>query len=116
MTIISAARSNVLVDIADERSRQDDKWGIQDHEDGTDVTFSVQRDVHRRLCDDAFAVGKGTWRHILNEEVFEAYAETDPILLRAELVQVGAVTAAWIEAIDRRGVKDIETAIAQRQE
>jgi hypothetical protein len=102
MTIISAARSNVLVDVADERIRQDDKWGIQDHPDGTDDTFAVNRDVHTRLCNDAFSVGKGTWRHILSEEVFEAYAETDVVKLRVELIQVAAVASAWVEAIDRR--------------
>jgi hypothetical protein len=102
MTIISAARGNVLVDVADERMRQDDKWGIQDHSDGTDASFNTQRDVYRRLCEDAFSVGKGTWRHILSEEVYEAYAESDVVKLRAELVQVCAVSAAWIEAIDRR--------------
>ena len=106
MTIIKAARSNVLVDIADERNRQDDKWGIQDHPDGTDASFVPSRDVYTRLCNDAFSVGKGTWRHILSEEVYEAYAESDVVLLRAELVQVAAVTAAWIEAIDRRAQSD----------
>lgn len=102
MTIISAARSNVLVDVADERTRQDEKWGIQDHPDGTEDTFAMQREIHTRLCNDAFSVGKGTWRHILSEEVYEAYAETDPVALRVELVQCAAVLCAWIEAIDRR--------------
>lgn len=106
MTIISAARSNVLVDVADERNRQDDKWGIQDHPDGTEDTFAMQRDIHTRLCNDAFSVGKGTWRHILSEEVYEAYAETDVAKLRVELIQVAAVASAWVEAIDRRVTSD----------
>lgn len=42
------------------------------------------------------------WRHILDEEVAEALAETDPERLRAELVQVAAVAVQWIEALDRR--------------
>lgn len=60
----------------------------------------------RRDCASAFRVGKGTWRHILQEEVAEAFAELDPAPLREELIQVAAVAVAWIEAIDRRG--DIE--------
>ncbi len=42
------------------------------------------------------------WKTILLEEVAEAFAENDPATLRRELVQVAAVAAAWIEAIDRR--------------
>jgi hypothetical protein len=36
------------------------------------------------------------------EEVREAMAESDPAKLRVELVQVAAVSVAWIEALDRR--------------
>lgn len=42
------------------------------------------------------------WRTILAEEVYEAFAETDPARLRHELVQVAAVAAAWVEDIDSR--------------
>jgi hypothetical protein len=45
------------------------------------------------------------WVDILEEEVAEAAAESDPAKLRAELVQVAAVAVAWIEAIDRRAAK-----------
>lgn len=44
--------------------------------------------------------GTVTWRDILTEEVFEAYAEDDPIAVRAELVQVAAVAVKMIAAID----------------
>ncbi len=46
------------------------------------------------------------WRDILLEEVFEALAEEEPKELRKELVQVAAVAAQWVEAIDRRGGSD----------
>jgi hypothetical protein len=39
---------------------------------------------------------------VLNEEVAEAFAESDPAKLRAELLQVAAVCAAWIYDIDTR--------------
>ena len=45
--------------------------------------------------------GAHSWDAILLEEVFEALAESDPVRRRAELVQVAAVAAAEIEAIDR---------------
>jgi len=43
-----------------------------------------------------------TWEMILLEEVWEALAETDPVKLRAELIQVAAVAVAWVEDIDSR--------------
>lgn len=92
-----------LADIADERERQDDTWGEQNHEDGTGGKYDViLRDAARNACQREAEAGHPTWRSILFEEVAEAFAETDPAKLRAELVQVAAVAAAWIEAMDRR--------------
>lgn len=113
-----------LADVADERRRQDRKWGEQNHPDGTgarrtwafhalvaavlvegpNVTSRTLRDVMRAETDAAARSGRCTWAHILLEEVFEALAEDDPIKVRDELVQVAAVATTWIEAIDRRGV------------
>jgi len=104
----------VLVEIGAERARQDARWGEQNHPDGTgpdvpvlaalgdDRPAAVLRELARDHCDQEFAAGQGVFRQILTEEVFEAYAESDPAALRAELVQVAAVAVAWIEAIDRR--------------
>ena len=47
------------------------------------------------------AGGRGTWRHILAEEVAEAYAETGDAL-STELVQVAAVAVQWRAAQSRR--------------
>lgn len=96
---------DVLNEVADERLRQDEKWGEQNHPDGTGLDGDEHRaDKARTQCEIAAGEGRVTWRHILNEEVSEAFAESDPKKLRAELVQVTAVAAVWIEAIDRRGV------------
>lgn len=109
----------VLVQIAEERERQDLKWGEQNHRDGTGgqpdlfapdsfafVHMLAMRksaaDGARRMCDEAANDGCVTWRDILREETEEAFAEHDPIKLREELVQVAAVCTNWIEAIDRR--------------
>ena len=115
---IRTAEGRVLLEVADhdipklaaalevleERRRQDAKWGEQSHPDGTGLNYAEgNARERRRLCEEAFAAGRGTWRHILLEEVYEALAETDPAALRTELIQVAAVAVAWAEAIDRRG-------------
>lgn len=92
----------VLAEVHAERARQDAKWGVQDHPDGTGA-YGYAEMAHRakQQCDRATVEGTVSYRHILDEEVAEAFAESDPILLRAELVQVAAVAVAWIEKIDR---------------
>lgn len=93
----------VLTDVAAERARQDAKWGEQNHPDNTGGPAEGRAAIGARFaCELAAKEGTLTWRHILREEVAEAFAETDPMKLRAELVQVAAVACAWIEAIDRR--------------
>lgn len=50
----------------------------------------------------SFSQGDGsvTWRDILTEEVFEAYAEQDPQHIREEMIQVAAVAMKIIDKID----------------
>lgn len=94
----------IFSEIYAERLRQDLKWGEQNHPNGTEDDTGLSKlaaDAARASCDKAFAEGRGTWRHILEEELFEAVAEDDPVKLRGELIQVAAVAVAWIEAIDR---------------
>jgi hypothetical protein len=92
-----------LAEVAHERERQDDLWGEQNHEDGTGGRYEqAVADAARLACQREAEAGHFTWRSILFEEVTAAFVETDPAKLRAELMQVAAVAAAWIEAIDRR--------------
>lgn len=92
----------VLGAIADERRKQDEKWGEQTHPNGTGCPGSaLEADLFRAACNFAAKTGTVTWAHILLEETYEALAETDPATLREELVQLAAVAAAWIECIDR---------------
>lgn len=94
---------DVLIDIKQERARQDVKWGQQNHPDGTGgLALIVLSDAAREACDRAMAAGETTWRHILLEEIFEAMAEDDSVALRKELVQSAAVIVNWIEDIDTR--------------
>lgn len=93
----------VLREVLAERVRQDARWGEQNHPDGTGrVEQQKIAESARRWCQDAFGSGYGTWSDVLAEEVAEANGERDPAKLRAELVQIAAVSVAWIEAIDRR--------------
>lgn len=96
--------SYALANVAAERTRQDAKWGEQNHPDGTGEMYARDAENARFRCQRAAAKGEVTWQHILDEEVAEAYAESDPVKLRAELVQVAAVAVAWVDAIDRRAV------------
>ena len=96
-----AAHARELID--EERGRQDAKWGEQNHIDGTGYPAAArQAEVARKRCQDAFAEGCGTWALILTEEVREAYAESEPEALRAELIQIAAVAVQWAAAIERR--------------
>jgi malonyl CoA-acyl carrier protein transacylase len=100
---VSVATLAVVGQIAAERRRQDEKWGQQSHPDGTGGAARERYAIHlREECEEAFAEGRGRWAHILEEEVAEAVAESDPAKLREELVQVAAVATAWVEHIDRR--------------
>jgi hypothetical protein len=93
----------VLEEVAQERLRQIDRFGIQNHPDGTGGTPARSAaDWARTKCDENAAAGSVTWRDILREETYEALAETDPVALRTELIQVAAVASAWVEALDRR--------------
>ncbi len=92
-------------EIAAERRRQVARWGRQDHPSvgpaGTEPFLPVvQR--WRAVNDARMESGAHSWDAILLEEVFEALVESDPARRRAELIQVAAVAAAEIEAIDRR--------------
>lgn len=105
-----AGKYEVAEEVVGERIRQDAKWGEQNHPDGTGESWLLDddpdageaADLYRRWTEDAVAYKRLAWRHILIEEVAEAFAETDPAALRAELIQVAAVAQAWAEAIDRR--------------
>lgn len=94
---------DVLHEVYDERARQDERWGEQNHPDGTGGRHAtVMAYTLRIACDNADERDAKTWAHVLTEEVAEALAESDLAKLRAELVQVCAVAVNWAEAIDRR--------------
>lgn len=97
---MSDLMEQVLQDVRDERARQDLKFGIQRHPNGTSAKFKPLADSARNATRQADLNGTNTWYHIAREEFWEAMSETDRAALRTELVQLVAVGVAWIESLD----------------
>ena len=85
-----------------ERQRQMSKWGDQMHDDGTGRPGDRELADHYRAVCKANGPLQDNWRDITAEEVFEAFAETDPDKLEEELIQAAAVIQAWIFDLRRR--------------
>ncbi|MFJ4990033.1 hypothetical protein ACIP9H_40335 [Streptomyces sp. NPDC088732] len=94
--------ANFAEAVDQERQRQLAKFGEQRHRDGTSAANASWADHARARCQEAADAEAQTWGAILYEEFAEAMAETDPAQLRAELVQIAAVCAAWISDLDTR--------------
>lgn len=76
------------------------------HGDQRDVPLGFgdkfMRDAANRIreaCDKAFKEGRGTWRHIIREEVYESFAEDDPQKALLELIQAAAMCHSAAEAL-----------------
>lgn len=94
--------SSILQELWAERARQDEKYGEQNHTNGTNAKFKPMADSARNATLRARAGGGDpSWLTVLKETMWGAGAEADPAKLRAELIKVGAVAVAWIECIDR---------------
>jgi len=77
----------ILLQVSDERERQDAKWG--------GVPGVERRDDH-------------TYAAVMGEEFGEAcqaWLERDTEALRAELVQLAACAVAWVEELDNGGAR-----------
>jgi hypothetical protein len=89
-----------------EMHMQDLKWGERTvHPNGTGPDFGFTprlADAMRNRAQKAFSQGSGSWMLILQEEFYEAMAETSPKLLKKELIQVAAVALAWWVALNRK--------------
>jgi hypothetical protein len=92
---------SIFDEVRRERYRQDEKWGPQRHPLGTGSPgYTVIADLIKEHNDKAMADKTLTWAGILREEFYESMAETDPKLVREELLQTMAVACHIIEAID----------------
>lgn len=101
--LIEEHNNAIANDILDEAGNQVDKWGVQAHPDGTGGQAAERiAEAAKAACDSDAKFGRTTWKGILDEEVKEAFAESNPIPLRAELIQVAAVALSWVRDIDSR--------------
>jgi hypothetical protein len=101
-----ARRDRVAIDVTRERERQNAKWGDLHYPDGTGRPGAAEFAAGFKAICKANDPDEDNWQDILTEEVFEALAETDPAMLRAELIQIAAVAQAWAEDIDSRAEKE----------
>ena len=83
---------DVSVDVLNERARQNNLWGEQNHDSGTWAL--ILGEEFGEACEAALRVKFCTDcpPSIINSRVGD---------LRNELIQVAAVAQAWVEAIDR---------------
>lgn len=107
---------DVLDDVRAERARQFAKYGTNsslDYGTGEPWLMPLSVDGVDRIQESLRADyevykqlngGKPTWMHLVREEVAEAFVETNPQRLRAELLQVAALCVSWVEKIDARGL------------
>lgn len=98
-------RAKVLAEVDTERTRQEVKWGQQDHRFVRAThryNCTLGSEGARWRCEKRFSEGEGSYADILLEEVYEAIDAATEAEARAELVQVAAVAVSAIQAIDRR--------------
>lgn len=92
----------VLDEVADERTRQVTKWGVQTRPTGASSAFMRARDLAQKRTDAKMKDGTATWHDILFEEFMEAISEEDAAKMRVELIQLAAVAVSAVEDIDRK--------------
>jgi hypothetical protein len=105
----------VLGLIREERGRQFAQYGSNEEvQDGTGpktawlapLAWEPAEDIQTVLRADyedfEEETGSPTWVHLVREEIAEAFQEDDDESLAAELVQVAALCASWVERIMAR--------------
>ena len=111
----------IVREVAGERERQDEKWGVQNHP----MTFPGSLrdpDLYRSLADswkaendhrvaESQKAGKPAdegcaWDGILGEEFSEAFAEERPGLQYAEMLQTAGVAFAILDFLNRNAMKE----------
>ena len=102
--------NRIYEQIAAERKRQHDKWGEQNWPMwGNLNSWECKRiaKLTKKANNKKIRNGRADWFDILREEMLEAFAETDPVKQREEMIQVASVAVAIVEYLDRQieGVK-----------
>lgn len=97
----------VLQEVGEERVSQDQKWGVQNHDDMTwTAILAEEMGEAAQAALEARPGPPPSDVDIREEDVYEispgVYNTAEEQILRDELIQTAAVAVAWIEAIDRR--------------
>lgn len=113
-------QQNILAEVAQERVRQDEKWGVQNHPlwfraSALDHQYwATQADMWKLTNDhrvaQATAAGRPAgencaWDGIAFEEFAEAFGEASPGLQYSEFVQAAGVVVAILEKLNRDAIK-----------
>lgn len=93
-------RARVIHDLIKEIQRAEQAHPNFGMKSGTSTRFSKLMVEARSITDWRARNQEATWADVLSEEFLEAVAEVDPVKLRAELLQVAAVAARWVEYLD----------------
>lgn len=89
-------------DVLAEHERARAKHGQQKYPNGTggDAQLWVILDQVRTLVSLRSDMRVVTWNEVLLEEYLEVANETDPVKLKAELIQVAHIALAWATKLD----------------
>jgi hypothetical protein len=100
-------RQHLTFEVIHERERQDKRFGPADARGyalGTGQPGDAEALTAARARYAALdAHGAITWRAVIDEELCEVFAESDPVRVRAEAIQAAAALLAMVEAIDGAG-------------
>lgn len=99
---MAVAASKFFGELYAERRKQLAKFGHQSYDWPGGGFFIGARDQAKVTCEAADKAGRVNWIHIITEEFYEACAETDPVALRAELIQLAAVALAAVQDLDAK--------------
>lgn len=89
----------VLYDVGDERERQNEKWGEQNH---------TPMEWLPILMEEVGEVAKAALEQHFSENGYDQYTDVASLQeLRKEMVQVAAVAVAMVESLDRNQIKKV---------
>ncbi|USH45876.1 hypothetical protein SEA_VIEENROSE_41 [Streptomyces phage VieEnRose] len=99
----------VLAEVKAERTRQDERWGEQNHPLIGGLTpkarlvaeYAREENQWQEINKHRVRLGAMGFDSIAAEELYEALSARDVAEARAEYVQLAAVAVAAVEAIDR---------------
>lgn len=95
--------SELYSEVMIERIRQESLFPNQvlPYAEATRASHEALAVHYKKMNDACIQTGLLTWDHVLLEELHEAFAETDLVKMREELVQTAAVAFRIVAQIDR---------------